>query len=102
MGKIWTKSLLVAVVALSGLAQADEALNKSRNCYSCHRDDKKIAGPSYQEIASKYQGNGNAVAMLSAKIKSGSRGVWGSMPMPPNAVTDEEARKLAAWILSKK
>jgi cytochrome c len=32
----------------------------------------------------------------------GGGGVWGQMPMPPNSVTLEEAKKLVQWVLSKK
>ncbi|MGN1035289.1 MAG: c-type cytochrome, partial [Rhodocyclaceae bacterium] len=30
------------------------------------------------------------------------KGVWGPIPMPPNNVTPEEAKKLATWVLSIK
>ena len=35
-----------------------------------------------------------------ASIKNGSTGNWGPIPMPPNAVSDDEAAQLAEWILS--
>ena len=41
--------------------------------------------------------------MLAGKIMKGSSGVWGAVPMPPNAnVSEAEAKKLAAWVMSLK
>ena len=43
-----------------------------------------------------------APAKLAAKIKAGGKGAWGEMPMPPNNVTEDEAKKLVAWVLAQK
>jgi cytochrome c len=89
-------------VALTGPAQADEALAKAKNCYACHQVDKKVVGPAYKDVAAKYKSDPLAPARLALKIKTGGKGVWGEMPMPPNAVTEDEAKRLAAWVLSRK
>ena len=100
------KSLTIALIAIgtafAGQVAADEALAKAKNCLTCHAADKKIVGPSYKDVAAKYKGQGDAVAKLAAKIKSGGKGNWGEVPMPPNAVSDDEAKKLAAWVLAAK
>ncbi len=100
------KALLSIVAAASLLvaapAFADEALAKAKNCMACHSVDKKLVGPAYKDVAAKYADNGDAVAMLAGKIKNGSSGVWGPVPMPPNAVSEDEATKLAEWVLSNK
>ncbi|HEY6043549.1 MAG TPA: cytochrome C-551, partial [Nitrosospira sp.] len=37
------------------------------------------------------------------KVKKGSQGVWGPVPMPPNAnVSDANIKTLVTWILSLK
>jgi len=37
------------------------------------------------------------------KIVKGGSGVWGAVPMPANAqVSEADAKKLAAWILTQK
>jgi cytochrome c len=97
-------SLLAAVGILSaGVAQADEALAKAKNCLACHTVDKKIVGPSYKDVAKKYAGQKDAEAMLAEKVIKGGKGSWGEVPMPPNAaVKPEEATKLVKWILSLK
>jgi cytochrome c len=53
-------------------------------------------------MAKRYAGRADAVNYLAEKIKKGGAGVWGSIPMPPQNVTDAEARQLAQWILSIK
>jgi cytochrome c551/c552 len=36
-----------------------------------------------------------------AKVKSGGAGVWGAIPMPPQAqLSDEDRRALVAWMLA--
>ena len=78
-----------------------EAMMKKDGCAACHAIDKKIVGPAYVDVAAKYKSDKNAVAMLSKKVKEGSTGVWGPIPMPPNdKVTPDEAKKLVAWVLS--
>lgn len=101
------KKFSIALMAAAGLmisanATADEALAKAKNCFSCHNVDKKVVGPSYKDVAAKYKGDAKAVDTLAGKIKAGGKGVWGPIPMPPNNVTPEEAKKLAAWVLSIK
>jgi len=89
--------------SLAGTAQADEKLAQSKNCLACHQVDKKLVGPSYKDVALKYKDDKDAEAKLAKKIREGSNGVWGQVPMPPNpAVNEAEAKTLAAWVLSKK
>jgi cytochrome c551/c552 len=83
------------------IAHADEALAKSKNCMACHGVDNKLVGPSLKEISAKYKGDGAAADNLVAKVKAGGSGVWGNVPMPPNAaVSDNDIKTLVTWILS--
>lgn len=77
---------------------------KKAGCLSCHAVDRKIAGPSYQDVAAKYKGVAGAEAKLIKKVKNGSSGVWGKMRMPANRgkMTDEEYKTTVRWILSLK
>ncbi len=102
MKAVYVAMMAVAGVVMAGQAQADEALAKAKNCMACHAVDKKLVGPAYKDVAAKYKSDKGAVAMLAAKIKSGGKGVWGEVPMPPNNVTPEEATKLATWVLAQK
>ncbi|PKO38461.1 MAG: cytochrome C biogenesis protein CcsA [Betaproteobacteria bacterium HGW-Betaproteobacteria-4] len=98
------KTILIAgaVLLLAGPAQASLDLAKAKNCMTCHAVDKKIVGPAYKDIVAKRAAEKGAEAALTAKIKAGSKGEWGQVPMPPNNVTDAEAATLAKWVLSLK
>lgn len=101
------KSLLSLIFAASALvagpAFANAELAQKKNCMACHAVDKKIVGPSYQDVAAKYAGQKDAVDKLSQKVIKGGAGVWGPVPMPANAaVSDAEAKQLVTWILSLK
>jgi cytochrome c len=64
--------------------------------------DKKIVGPSYKDVAAKYAGDSAAAAKLQQKVKNGSSGVWGAIPMPPNNVPDADLKAMVEWILGAK
>jgi cytochrome c len=93
----------IAIAAASTGALANEELAKKNACTACHAIDKKVVGPGYKEVAAKYRGNAKAEALLIDKVKKGGVGVWGQVPMPPNAaVKDEDAKTLVKWILALK
>jgi cytochrome c len=92
--------VLVAAFAAAPAAQADEALAKGKGCTACHANDKKLIGPAYKDVAKKYKSDAKAPEMLAAKVIKGGQGVWGPIPMPPNKVSDDEAKKLVSWILA--
>jgi cytochrome c len=72
-------------------------------CTACHAVDKKLVGPSYQDVAKTYKGDPKAEAMLIEKVKKGGQGVWGPVPMPPNAnVKDADIATLVKWVLATK
>lgn len=94
---------LATAVSVAVPAYADQALAKAKNCMSCHAIDKKVVGPAYQDVAKKYAGQKDAVDKLASKIMKGGAGVWGVIPMPVNSqVSEGEAKKLAAWVLTLK
>jgi len=91
----------VATSALAQDAAAAKALASKNACLACHAVDKKLVGPSYKDVAAKHKGQADALAKVSARIKSGGSGMYGPVPMPaqPN-LKDEDVRVLAAWILA--
>jgi len=93
---------MIGAFLMAGGAMASEDLAKAKNCLTCHAADKKIVGPSYKDITANRGSEKGAEAALAAKIKSGSKGEWGQVPMPANNVTDAEAATLAKWVLSFK
>ena len=94
---------LAAGFAVSTPALADLQLATAKNCMACHAVATKLVGPSYKDVAAKYAGQKDAVDKLAAKIVKGGAGVWGPVPMPANAqVNADEAKKLAAWVMTQK
>ena len=97
--KAWIGPLAAVAAAVAFQAQADEALARKHNCLACHQIDKKLVGPSYKDIAKKYKGQ-KVQAKLEQKVKKGGSGVWGPVPMPPNAaVPEKDIHELVEWIL---
>lgn len=76
------------------------SLAKKSNCLSCHGVKNKIVGPGFNEVASKYKSDKKAKEALISKVKKGTSGVWGDIPMPPQtAVSDVDVKALVNWIL---
>jgi len=101
--------VLAATLSIAGSAHAaldnaaGQALMQKDGCAACHAIDKKIVGPAYQDVAAKYKGDKDAMAKLTDKVKKGGSGVWGPIPMPPNAqVSDADIKNLVSWILTLK
>jgi cytochrome c len=94
--------LIATVLATAAIpALASMELAQKNACLACHAVDHKVIGPAYQEVAKKYAGQKDAEATLVKNIKGGGSGKWGAIPMPPQAsLSDGDAHKLAAWILS--
>lgn len=96
-----TAAGLIGALA-AGPAAASADLARKHNCTACHQVDKGGIGPAYQEVAKKYKGQKDAVAKLSEKVKKGSTGVWGKIPMPPNAaVPDADIKALVEWVMAQ-
>ncbi len=92
--------LVGAAVLISAPAFASKELAQKSACLACHAADKKLVGPAYQEVAKKYAGQKDAEANLVKSIKAGGSGKWGPIPMPAQAaLSDADAKTLAAWIL---
>ena len=93
-------SALALALLMAPAAQASDEMAKKYNCLACHQTDKKLVGPSYQDVAAKYKGQADAPAKLAEKVNKGGVGVWGQIPMPPNPnVPDADLNALTAWIL---
>lgn len=98
---LFSLSLAAGVLGAAPLqAQDGQALFSSKPCVACHTVDSQLVGPALKEVAARYAGQEGAVDVLAASIKNGVSGKWGSGAMPPNPVTEEEARTLAEWVLS--
>jgi cytochrome c len=103
-----TRSVSTASLALGLLfmslspAHASTDLAKNYTCMGCHTMDRKVVGPSYKAIATRYQSQPRAqmVDTLATKIRLGGGGAWGVVVMPANTkISEADAKKLAEWIL---
>ena len=101
---------LVAMVALASTLPAyavEEAaameLAKKSGCLACHTMANKLVGPAWRDIGKKYAADANAEVALVAKVRKGSKGVWGEVPMPPNVTVKEaDVRTLVQFVLTLK
>jgi cytochrome c len=91
----------VALTTLTSPAFANKELAQKYACLACHASERKLVGPSYQDVAKKYSGQKDAESLLAASIKKGGVGKWGPVPMPAQAaLSDADAKALAAWVLA--
>ncbi len=73
---------------------------EAAGCLACHARDTRVLGPSFQEVASRYEGEA-AHDRLVAKVRNGGSGVWGPIPMPPHPDLDEgDLARMIDWILA--
>ena len=76
------------------------SLIKKSTCFGCHAHKTKLAGPSFQEIAQRYESNEQNIKNLSQHILNGSKGIWGDQQMPAHPdLSEEQRRQIASYIL---
>lgn len=91
-------------LTLASLAQAAEPAQVAAKagCTACHAADKKTVGPSVKEIAARYKGDAGALATLTTRVRKGSSGIWGAVPMVPveaKTISDADLKAvLSAWL----
>ncbi len=89
-----TKSAAAATVGGAD-SKAAQALAQKNSCTACHAANSKVVGPSWADIAKKHTGKAD---YLAGKIKSGSSGVWGPIPMPAQSLGEADAKAIATWL----
>ncbi len=76
------------------------ALIQENDCPSCHMEDRKSVGPSYVEIASKYEATDENIKVLAMRIVTGSVGIWGEIPMTAHSsLSIKDAEQMVNYIL---
>jgi cytochrome c len=95
--------MLLAGVALAPMqVPAADDVSAKAGCSMCHAQDKKLFGPSWVEIATRYKSDGKAPGLLADRVRQGSKGIWGPAPMQPvpaAKISDDDLAALIAWIL---
>lgn len=80
------------------------ALAKIQNsdCLNCHAVQKRVIGPGFNEIADRYKEDSEALERAVLRVKQGSTGVWGEIPMLPHEnLAEETIREMVGWILDR-
>lgn len=105
--KLKALALCVPLLAFGSMAnaapdfdQVNQILTKNA-CLACHKVDAKLVGPAYTEVAAKHKGQADAAEILTKHIKEGSSGVYGPIPMPPNAgISDADIKVVVEWLVA--
>ena len=75
------------------------ALINENDCANCHTQNSSMIGPSYSEIALKYDNTAATISTLATRVISGSVGVWGDIPMTPHpSLSQEKAEQMIKYI----
>jgi cytochrome c len=94
---------IVAVFAFALIAKGQvkppddiNALLQKNTCYSCHKADKKLIGPSWQDIAAKKYDKKKFIGLVAKPVQSN----WPGYPaMNPLAnVPKADLEKIYAWV----
>lgn len=96
-----TPAAAPAKEAASADPDYDKGLNlvAKSDCLGCHKLHDQSIGPSYAEVAKKYEHNEANQTMLAEKIMKGGQGVWGSVPMAAHpGLSKEDAVQMVKYI----
>jgi len=90
-------SLLTSSIIFS---EEGKKLAQKNGCFACHSMKLRVVGPSFNEVSNKYYHANNTKKILMKKIKNGSRGNWGNVPMIAHPkISDKDLDTMVTWIL---
>jgi len=91
-GKATTEATASTANALSDNPdyQKGLALIAGSDCLTCHKTSEKNIGPSYKDVAAKYDNTEANIKMLAARVIKGGSGNWGAIPMTPHPQLKQE------------
>lgn len=84
---------------------------KGYRCLECHDVEARIVGPSWKEVSANRKDEAWPTALITYKLSEGtagdghyrgseaSTGEYGKAEMPHHEISDEDAQKIATWIL---
>lgn len=88
--------------AVAGSVKGGELI-KASDCLTCHKEDVKLVGPAYADVAKKYKPTTANIDMLADKVIAGGAGNWGQIPMSPHPnVSKNDAKEMVKYILAVK
>lgn len=75
------------------------ALMKSSDCFNCHAVEQPIVGPALVAIAEKYRNEAGGLDASVRRVREGSSGIWGQVPMLPHPQhTTDEVTIMLRWV----
>jgi cytochrome c len=91
----------VGGTSIDSANEPGQRLIAANDCFTCHSIDRKSIGPSYRQIANKYDNNEGNVENLANRIIKGATGLWSNNKMTPHpTVSYPQAQSMARYILS--
>jgi cytochrome c len=74
------------------------------NCSTCHKEQEKLIGPAFADVAEKYKSAPSGIVdTLANKIIKGGSGNWGTVPMTGHPeLSMDDAKTMVQYILSVK
>jgi cytochrome c len=101
LGAISLLAVCAAATAQDQPTSPEQLMSHGFDCFSCHAINKEVVGPAWITIADHYHHDRAKVPYLAAKIRNGSVGDFGKIPMPAHQeMSDKLATYLANYILS--
>lgn len=67
-------------------------------CLACHQVDAPGVGPSLRDVAARHGTRADAKDYLATRIRQGSVGNWGTIPMPPQSIDESDLQAIAGWL----
>lgn len=88
-------------VSIANSSDKGAQLIVQSDCRNCHKEQEKLIGPAFADIAKKYTINN--IDSLANKIIKGGAGSWGDIPMTPHpSLQKNDAKEMVAFILKIK
>lgn len=82
-------------------SSAGAQLIAKSDCGTCHKEQEKLIGPAFIDVAKKY--SSSDVDSLANKVIKGGSGHWGTVPMSPHpTISEADAKSMVNYILSLK
>ncbi len=98
-----TNAMKIGTAHTGGMTSAGAKLVAGSDCLGCHKEDMKLVGPAYKDVAAKYPATDANIAMLANRIIKGGKGHWGEIPMSAHpALSLSDAKEMTKYILSLK
>ncbi len=86
-----------------GILAPGVKLMAASDCAGCHKEDQKLVGPAYKDVAHKYAATDANITMLANKVIQGGKGNWGEIPMTPHpGLSVADAKEMTKYVLSLK